>query len=129
MRKKIYSSPIKVRFCKVYINSVKNNTFATVHLIQSDVRRHFSSGKLGAKGSKKKTSYATQQIIRAIIKTLKEENAQQVILYISSYKRKLPGALGILLTYLTRNRIQLLRIQSIQPVTYNGTRPPKIRRV
>lgn len=129
MRKKIYNNSTRVHFCKVYITSTKNNTFATIHAVQNDTRYHFSCGRLGIKGSKKKTGYATHQVIRTLIKRLKEENTQQVILYVAGYKRKLSTALGILLVYFTKNNVRLLRIQNVQPIMYNGTRPSKMRRV
>ena len=129
MKKKEYNTLAKVHFSKIYITNTKNNTFATVYLVQKEVRYHFSCGKLGAKGSKKKTGYATQQVVRAVIKKLKEENAQQVTLHLSGYKKKLSSAVAILLTYLTKNKVRLLRIQSTQPIAYNGTRSPKRRRV
>ncbi len=129
MKKKLYNGLARVRFCKVYITNTKNNTFATVHLVQNETRHHFSCGKLGTKGSKKKTGYATQQVIRAVIKKLKEESAQQVTIHLSGYKKKLSSAMGILMTYLTKNKVQLLRIQSTQPIAYNGTKPPKKRRI
>lgn len=127
--RKIFKYQTQNNYLRVYIVNVKNNTFASIIDINGNTLINWSTGKLGIKGSRKKTSYAQEQIIRTTLTYLLASKSKQLILYFRGYKQKFLNNLQLLLSTLIKNNIKITKIKNITSTPYNGTKQKKKRRV
>ena len=110
---------------QVHINSSFNNTIVTFTDMAGNVISWSSSGKLGFKGSKKSTPYASQQSLEDAAKVAKENGIRSVEVY-----AKGPGnGREAAIRSLQNVEINVTLIKDVTPIAHNGCRPPKIRRV
>lgn len=128
MRRQLIQQKTNSHFVKVYITNLKNNTFLNINNIQGKTLKYLSLGMLKNKKERKNSSNR-QQVIREATKYLKHNNIKQISLYIVGYKKKLFFTTKMLISYLYKNRIKVIRVGNITPIPYNGTKPKKIRRV
>tara|TARA_Y100001960_G_C14134640_1_gene568565 strand:+ start:114 stop:560 length:447 start_codon:yes stop_codon:yes gene_type:complete len=108
-----------------YVNATFNNTIISIADDNGNVIAWPSAGSRGFKGSRKSTPYAAQ-IAADHVAT----KAQEYGLKILTVKFKGPGAgRETALRALQSRGFKILSIKDVTPMPYNGSRPPKKRRV
>ena len=109
----------------VHVNSSFNNTMVTITDVQGNTISWSSSGLMGFKGSRKSTPYAAQ--VAADAAAVKALECGMKIL---SVEVKGPGSgRETALRALQARGFKITSIKDTTPMPYNGTRPPKKRRV
>ena len=108
-----------------YVNATFNNTIVTITDVSGNVISWSSAGSKGFKGSRKSTPYAAQ-----IAADHAATKAQEHGLKILTVKLKGPGSgRETALRALQSRGFEILSINDVTPMPYNGSRPPKKRRV
>ena len=108
-----------------YVNATFNNTIVTITDVSGIVISWSSAGSKGFKGSRKSTPYAAQ-----IAADHAATKAQEHGLKILTVKLKGPGSgRETALRALQSRGFEILSINDVTPMPYNGSRPPKKRRV
>ena len=108
-----------------FVNATFNNTIVTITDDSGNVIAWSSAGSKGFKGSRKSTPYAAQ-----IAADAAATKAQEHGLKILTVKLKGPGAgRETALRALQSRGFKILSIRDVTPMPYNGSRPPKKRRV
>ncbi len=110
---------------KAYIYSTFNNTLVSLTDPQGNVISSASAGTVGFKGSRKGTAFAAQRAAEQAARKGMDSGLRQVDVLIKgpgagreAAIRSLQGA-GLFVT----------SIRDVTPITHNGCRPPKRRRV
>jgi small subunit ribosomal protein S11 len=102
-----------------------NNTIITITDLGGDVISWSSAGAHGFKGSRKATPFAAQVTADAAARKAKEHGLKTI-----SIKVKGPGSgRESALRALAAAELNVTSIKDVTPVTHNGCRPPKRRRV
>lgn len=110
----------------VYISATFNNTNITITDEMGNVVCWSTAGGLGFKGSKKSTPYAAQQAVESALIKAKEHGVKEVGIKVQG-----PGSgreTAIKSVGATEG-VKVLWIKDITPLSHNGCRPPKRRRV
>ena len=108
-----------------FVNATFNNTIVTITDDSGNVIAWSSAGSKGFKGSRKSTPYAAQ-----IAADAAATKAQEHGLKILTVKLKGPGAgRETALRALQSRGFKILSIKDVTPMSHNGSRPPKKRRV
>ena len=108
-----------------HVNSSYNNTIVTITDTHGNVISWSSSGKHGFKGAKKSTPYAAQICAEHAGKVAQEHGLKTISIEVKGPGNGRESALralqsiGLVVTY----------IKDVTPVTHNGCRPRKRRRV
>jgi small subunit ribosomal protein S11 len=110
---------------QVHIQASFNNTIVTFTDIAGNVLSWSSSGKLGFKGSKKSTPYASQQSVEDAAKVAKDHGIKSVDVYVKGPGNGRESAIRSLQNV----NLNVTLIKDVTPIAHNGCRPPKIRRV
>ena len=108
-----------------YVQSTFNNTIVSIADTNGNVISWASAGQKGFKGSRKSTPYAAQVAAdAAAVKAL------EVGMKILSVEVKGPGSgRETALRALQARGFKIISIKDTTPMPYNGSRPPKKRRV
>ncbi len=114
-------------FVNLYLKLTKNNTFITITDSLNNVITWVSTGVVGFKSSKKKTSIAAQLVLDKILLNTKIKTGQNLIAAI--YIRGENANREILLKALNRNNVIVNSIVDITGIAHNGCRSPKKRRI
>jgi len=108
-----------------FVNATFNNTIVSIADDSGNVIAWSSAGAKGFKGSRKSTPYAAQ-----IAADDAASKAQEHGLKVLTVKLKGPGAgRETALRALQSRGFKILSIKDTTPMPYNGSRPPKKRRV
>ena len=108
-----------------HVNATFNNTIVTISDDSGNVIAWSSAGSRGFKGSRKSTPYAAQ-----VAADHAASIAQEHGLKILSVRLKGPGSgRETALRALQARGFKILLIKDVTPMTHNGSRPPKKRRV
>ena len=108
-----------------HIKSTFNNTIVSITDTQGAVVSWSSSGKQGFKGSRKGTPFAAQMAAEDAAKQAIEHGMREV-----EVRVKGPGAgREAAIRALQAAGLEVTVIKDVTPVTHNGCRPPKRRRV
>ena len=108
-----------------FVNATFNNTIVTISDESGNVIAWSSAGAKGFKGSRKSTPYAAQ-----ITADTAATKAQEHGLKTLTVKLKGPGAgRETALRALQSRGFKILSIKDVTPMSHNGARPPKKRRV
>nr|YP_009450119.1 ribosomal protein S11 [Burmannia oblonga]ANK36316.1 ribosomal protein S11 [Burmannia oblonga] len=109
----------------IHVQTSFNNTIVTVTDVHGQVIYWCSGGTSRLKGSRRGTPYATQTAIFNAIHTIIHQDIQQVGVMIKG------SGLGrdVTLRALHRSGILLSFVRDVTPMSHNGCRPPKKRRV
>ena len=108
-----------------YVKATFNNTIVSIADTSGNVIAWSSAGKKGFKGSRKSTPYAAQ-IAADEVATKALESGMKVL----SVEIKGPGSgRETALRALQAKGFKITSIKDTTPMAYNGTRPPKKRRV
>ena len=110
----------------VYISASFNNTMISVTDEMGNTIAWSSAGALGFKGSKKSTPYAAQQAVEDALNKAKEHGIKEVGIKVqgpgSGRETAVKSVGGV-------EGIKVLYLKDITPLSHNGCRPPKRRRV
>ena len=125
------SKPTKKRVVKVepqgkaFIFASFNNCIISLTNNAGQVISWSSAGKMGFRGSKKNTPYASQMAAEDCAKAAFDYGLRKVKVFVKG-----PGA-GRESAIRATNRcgIEVMEIMDVTPVPHNGCRPPKRRRV
>lgn len=104
-----------------HIHSTYNNTIVTISDKQGQVVAWASSGKIGYKGSKKKTPFAAGVTAEAAAEAAKEHGLKKVDVYIRGLG---PGRENAIRS-LQAAGLEVTAIIDETPIPHNGCRPPK----
>ena len=110
---------------RIYIYSTFNNTLITVTDNEGNVLNSGSAGTAGFKGSRKGTAFAAQRAAEDIAKAGVDQGLKQVDVFIKGPGQGRESAIRAL----TGIGLTIKSIRDITPITHNGCRPPKRRRV
>ncbi|XBT18305.1 MAG: 30S ribosomal protein S11 [Candidatus Shikimatogenerans sp. Tduv] len=111
--------------CNVYIRTTYNNIIITLTDEKGNVLLWSSSGKMKFKGSKKTTPYAAEIICKDLINRSIKLGLKKVNIFVKgiSYIK------DIIIKTIYNMKIKISIIKDITPISHNGCRPPKKRRI
>nr|YP_010890588.1 ribosomal protein S11 [Thonningia sanguinea]WJE89142.1 ribosomal protein S11 [Thonningia sanguinea] len=109
----------------VYINTNFNNIIITATDFYNRVLFWSSGGSCGFTNSKKKTPFAIQIVTKKILKKLIRKNIKKIKVFLkgSGYFR------DVALRVLYESNIDLCVVQDVTPISHNGCRLPKKKRI
>lgn len=110
---------------RVYINCTKNNLLFTITNSNGNVCLWSSSGAVGFKHKRKKTSLAFQTTVLESIAKIKILKFKFIIIFL----KQLGFNLDLLIKLLNFNFLIILRIYDVTPIAFNGCRVPKKRKI
>nr|YP_010964799.1 ribosomal protein S11 [Hedysarum xizangense]WNM89454.1 ribosomal protein S11 [Hedysarum xizangense] len=108
-----------------YVQASFNNTIVTVTDVQGRVISWASAGSCGFKGTRRETPFAAYTAAETAIRTVADQGMQRADVRIKGPGLGREGALRAIL----RSGIRLRFIQDGTPMSHNGCRAPKKRRV
>lgn len=110
---------------KCYVSAGFGNTIITITDLNGNTVSWSASGKLGFKGSRKGTPFASQLAAEDAAKQAMEQGVRSVDVYLNG-----PGAgREPAIRALANAGIKVNSMRDTTPVPHNGCRPPKRRRV
>ncbi len=108
-----------------FIQASYNNTIVTITDPNGDVLGWSSSGKVGFKGPKKATPYASSMVVKDIIDKLAPYGMKDIHVFVKGIGGGREGAIRAL----HLNGLNVLSISDVTPIPHNGCRAPRKRRV
>lgn len=111
--------------CRIYLNLTLNNTLITLTDMFGNVISSSSAGTTGFKGSRKKTSFATQTTILKVIKSAQILGLKYIHFFIKRIDQQIESIIDLFKSY---NFIFLV-IKEITPLSFNGCRLSKLRKI
>ncbi len=111
---------------QVHIRSSFNNTMVTVTDLQGNALSWASSGEMGFRGSRKSTPFAAQTAAETAAKAAMENAGLKTVeVYVRGPGQGREAAIRALQAV----GLDVTLTKDVTPVTHNGCRPPKRRRV
>ena len=108
-----------------HIKASFNNTIITLTDVYGNVFAWASSGRVGFKGSRKSTPYASQQAANEVAKRAMDMGLEKV-----SVEVKGPGSgRESAIRSLQAAGLEIISIRDVTPLPHNGCRPKKKRRI
>ena len=108
-----------------HIRSSFNNTIVTITDTNGNALSWASAGGLGFRGSKKSTPFAAQSAAETAAKNAMDYGLKTVEVFVKG-----PGAgREAAIRSLQTAGLEVTMIKDVTPITHNGCRPPKRRRV
>lgn len=120
---KLYNNKHILGIAHVYITF--NNTIITVTNIMGKTLAFGSTGILGLKGAKRSTTYAGQSLGTLIGKKVANLGVQFLQIKVKGFGNASKSVLKGLLV----SNLKILAIQNVTPITHNGCRAKKVRRI
>ncbi len=114
-----------IEYGAAHIRSTFNNTIVTMTDKQGNALAQSSSGALGYRGSRKSTPFAAQMAAEAAAKSAMEHGLRAVDVFVKGPGAGREAAIRALMS--AGLRIDLIKDET--PLSHNGCRPPKKRRV
>ncbi len=108
-----------------HIQATFNNTIVTITDVQGNCVSWSSAGARGFKGSRKSTPFAAQLAAEEAARKAMEHGMRSIGIYVTGPGAGREAALRALHTV----GFKITHIRDVTPVTHNGCRPPKRRRV
>ncbi|MDI9357328.1 MAG: 30S ribosomal protein S11 [Phycisphaerales bacterium] len=109
----------------VHINATFNNIIISFTNKQGQVVSASSAGKVGFRGSKKNTPYASQQAAMDAVKGAIDSGIKRVTVYVKGPGTGRESAIR----QISQSGIAIAEIRDLTPLPHNGCRAPKKRRV
>ncbi len=109
----------------IYIYSTKNNTIITLTDLEGNTKFWTSAGALGFKNSRKSTTYAAQAAAEQLTSKALQMGFSSVIIKIKGLGYGKESSVRVLL----KSRLLITKILEQTPVSHNGCRAVKKRRV
>jgi len=110
---------------EAHISATFNNIIISLTNKKGEVISWSSAGKMGFRGSKKNTPYAAQMAAEDCGKVALEAGLKKVKVYVKGPGNGRESAIRSL----HNSGIEVTEIIDVTPMTHNGCRPPKRRRV
>ena len=126
-RRKTKKKKVKkeIGFGVAYVRSTFNNTIITLTDTYGNVISWSSAGRVGFKGSRKNTPYASTQAATSAAKAAMDLGLRRVQVHVKG-----PGAgRESAVRALAAAGLQITTIRDVTPIPHNGCRPKKRRRV
>nr|BCL05876.1 ribosomal protein S11 [Pteridomonas sp. YPF1301] len=118
---------IKQRFIKkfglIYMNLTLHNCIISITDLQGNVFLWSSTGRIGFKGARKRTTFANQVTIKTII----NEAINIGLCFVKFFIKQTGGSLEPLMKILKASKLEILSIWDITAISHNGCRSPKKR--
>src|SRR6056300_769863 len=111
-------------FGEAHINASFNNIIISLTNRKGEVISWSSAGKMGFRGSKKNTPYASQVAAEDCAKVAFELGLRKVKVFVKGPGNGRESAIRTI----HNSGIEVTEIQDITPIPHNGCRPPKRRR-
>lgn len=108
-----------------FIQASYNNTIVSITDPNGDVLGWSSSGKVGFKGPKKATPYASGMVVKDVIDKLGAVGLKDIHVFVKGIGGGREGAIRAL----HLNGLNVLSINDVTPIPHNGCRAPRKRRV
>lgn len=108
-----------------FIQASYNNTIVTVTDPNGDVLGWSSSGKVGFKGPKKATPYASSVVVKDVVDKIAAYGLKDIHVFVKGIGGGREGAVRAL----HLNGLNVLSIGDVTPIPHNGCRAPRRRRV
>ena len=109
-----------------YIHSTFNNTIITITNLKGEVLCWSSAGVVGFKGTKKGTPFAAQKAAEDVSRKAKEGFQMERVRVVV----KGPGSgRETAIRTLQASGLRVISIKEATPISHNGCRPPKKRKV
>lgn len=116
---------VKIKEGKIFILCTYNNTIISLTDLQGNVLSQSSAGAIGFKGTKKGTAYAGSRVAAAIAFETKKLGLETIHVFIKG----VGNSRDMSLKSLAANGLNIVSVEDITPIPYNGCRPRKRRRV
>lgn len=110
---------------KAYIQASYNNTIITITDAAGNTLGWSSAGKVGFKGPKKATPYASSMVVKDVADKIAPYGVKELQVMVRGIGGGREGAIRAL----NANGFFVKTIKDITPLPHNGCRPPKPRRV
>lgn len=117
--------PRKIPKGVIYVQASFNNTIVTVTDARGRVIYWSSAGSCGFKGTRRGTPFAAQTATGNALQTVADHGMQRVEVRLKGAGLGRDAALRVF----RRNRRLVRSVRDVTPVSHNGCRPPKKRRV
>lgn len=114
-------SKVVVTEAEAHIHATYNNTIVTISDHDGNAISWSSAGRIGYKGSKKKTPFAAGLTAEAAAASAKEQGVVKVDVYVKGLG---PGRENAIRSIQTAG-LEIMSITDETPVPHNGCRPPK----
>lgn len=108
-----------------FIQASYNNTIVSITDTNGDVLGWSSSGKVGFKGPKKATPYASSVVVKDVVDKLGPYGLKDIHVFVKGIGGGREGAIRAL----HLNGLNVLSISDVTPIPHNGCRAPRKRRV
>ncbi|HSR88915.1 MAG TPA: 30S ribosomal protein S11 [Candidatus Udaeobacter sp.] len=108
-----------------FIQASYNNTIVSITDPNGDVLGWSSSGKVGFKGPKKATPYASSMVVKDVVDKLGAVGLKDIHVFVKGIGGGREGAIRAL----HLNGLNVLSINDVTPIPHNGCRAPRKRRV
>ncbi|TSC84792.1 MAG: small subunit ribosomal protein S11 [Parcubacteria group bacterium Gr01-1014_13] len=108
-----------------FIQASYNNTIVSITDPNGDVLGWSSSGKVGFKGPKKATPYASSIVVKDVVDKLGAYGLKDIHVFVKGIGGGREGAIRAL----HLNGLNVLSINDVTPIPHNGCRAPRKRRV
>jgi small subunit ribosomal protein S11 len=108
-----------------FIQASYNNTIVSIADPNGDVLGWSSSGKVGFKGPKKATPYASSVVVKDVVDKLGAYGLKDIHVFVKGIGGGREGAIRAL----HLNGLNVLSINDVTPIPHNGCRAPRKRRV
>ena len=124
-KKKTKKAKRRVDSVVAHVKSSFNNTLVTITTLEGDVLLSMSSGRLGFKGSRKGTPFAASQIATTLHKDMVPLGIKNVEINLQG-----PGSgrESVVRAFQSAG-LNITVLRDVTPLTHNGCRAPKKRRV
>ena len=106
---------------EAHIHATYNNTIVTISDKNGNAISWSSAGRIGYKGSKKKTPFAAGLTAEAAATSAKEQGVVKVDVYVKGLG---PGRETAIRSLQTAG-LEVTAISDVTPIPHNGCRPPK----
>ena len=116
---------ITVTEAEAHIHATYNNTIVTISDHDGNAISWSSSGRIGYKGSKKKTPFAAGSAAEAAGKVAYDAGIRKVEVFVKGIGQ----GRELAVRSITSTGIEITAINDVTPVPHNGCRPPKRRRI
>ena len=116
---------INVTEAEAHIHATYNNTIVTICDHNGNAISWSSAGRIGYKGSKKKTPFAAGSAAEAAGKVAYDAGIRKVEVFVKGIGQ----GRELAVRSITSTGIEITAINDVTPVPHNGCRPPKRRRI
>lgn len=104
-----------------HVHSSYNNTIVSLTDVQGNVIKWASSGSIGYKGTRKKTSYAASLAANGVLNEAKLIGLKEASIYVRGVGAGKDAARKVV----EGSDIFIKEVRDVTPIPHNGTRPPK----